>query len=134
MQTRSGEIKAGPSLGKVPLFAVCFILAPSLRRAAAVLSCAGQEPSARIRSSGAPCRRSLSPAIRSAPAMVRMRCAMMRTACFVQSGRGRGRRNNGFVFRVPAGSGFLRQDGKAVPLFQKDDAGKEKGEMVYLKT
>ena len=133
MQTRSGEIKAGPSLGKVPLFAVCFILAPSLRRAAAVLSCAGQEPSARIRSSGAPCRRSLSPAIRSAPAMVRMRCAMMRTACFVQSGRGCGR-NSGFIFRVQAYSGFLRQDGKTVPLFQKDDAGKEKGEMVYLKT
>ena len=133
MQTRSGEIKAGPSFGKVPLFAVCFILAPSLRRAAAVLSCAGQEPSARIRSSGAPCRRSLSPAIRSAPAMVRMRCAMMRTACFVQSGRGCGR-NSGFIFRVQADSGFLRQDGKTVPLFQKDDAGKEKGEMVYLKT
>ena len=119
--------------GKVPLFAMCFILAPSLRRAAAVLSCAGQEPSARIRSSGAPCRRSLSPAIRSAPTMVRMRCAMMRTACFVQSGRGCGR-NSGFIFRVQADSGFLRQDGKTVPLFQKDDAGKEKGEMVYLKT
>ena len=37
-------------------------------------------------------------------------------------------------FRVQADSGFLRQDGKTVPLFQKDDAGKEKGEMVYLKT
>ena len=72
--------------------------------------------------------------ITSALAVVRMRCAMMRTACFVQSGRGRGRRNNGFIFRVQADSGFLRQDGKTVPLFQKDDAGKEKGEMVYLKT
>ena len=52
---------------------------------------------------------------------------------FVQSGRGCGR-NSGFIFRVQADSGFLRQDGKTVPLFQKDDAGKEKGEMVYLKT
>ena len=42
--------------------------------------------------------------------------------------------NSGFIFRVQADSGFLRQDGKSVPLFQKDDAGKEKGEMVYLKT
>ena len=127
MQTRSGEIKAGPSFGKVPLFAMCFILAPSLRRAAAVLSCAGQEPSARIRSSGAPCRRSLSPAIRSAPTMVRMRCAMMRTACFVQSGRGCGR-NSGFIFRVQADSGFLRQDGKcALPGFV-DSKNEEKTE------
>ena len=50
--------------------------------------------------------------------MVRMRCAMMRTACFVQSGRGCGR-NSGFIFRVQADSGFLRQDGKTFRFFKK---------------